>query len=342
MKTTTLQVSRQSVEFLKHLWRHGLKPGSPAAFAFAVACVVTAALVRHLLGLIDPAIVVFAPYFPAVLAATLIGGPSSGLVALVLGGLSVWWSFLPPSHALFPITQDETISLLVYCATGIIIVIAAESHRRLSKYYYERENFNQLIVGELQHRLRNKLATVQAVLGRDLRNNNDLWNEITGRLAAIGRADELILKSERKSVEISEIVNNELWPYGNPSQFRVTGGSLVIPPMLALSLTLVLHELSTNAAKYGALSNPSGRVDVNWTADDDQVQVMWTESGGPSVRNPNHKGFGSVLFARALLPFHGKVEPAFAPDGLKCMIAFVLPRDHRAGYGFKQKSLTSA
>jgi len=342
MKIATHQIPRQSVEFFKRLWRHDLKPGSPLAFAFAVVCVVAAALTRHLLGLIDPAIIVFAPYFPAVLAATLIGGLSSGLVALVLGGLSAWWSFLPPSHAFFPIARDEAISLLVYCATGTIIVIAAESHRRLSSYYYERENFNQLIIGELQHRLRNKLATVQAVLGRDLRNNNDLWNEIAGRLAAIGRTDELILKSENTNVEIVEIINNELRPYGNTSQIRVTGGSLVLPPMLALSLTLIVHELSTNAAKYGALSSPLARVDVNWTVDDDQVQVMWTESGGPSVHSPNHKGFGSELFARALVPFHGKVEPEFAPGGLKCKIVFVFPRDRRAGLGFKRRSLTSA
>ena len=334
MKIATLHIPHKSVDFAKRIWRHGLKPSSLPAFAFAVACVVAAALTRHLLGLVDPAIIVFAPYFPAVLAATLIGGSLSGLVALVLGGLSAWWSFLPPTHAFFPIAHDEPISLLVYFATGAIIIIAAESHRRLLRHYYERQNFNQLIISELQHRLRNKLVTVQAILGRDLRNNTDVWNEIEGRLAAIGRTDELVLKSESKGVEISEIINNELGPYGIPSQIRLSGGSLVLPPMLALSLTLIVHELSTNAAKYGALSSPLARIDINWTTDDTQVQVIWTESGGPPVHNPDHKGFGSELIQHALVPFHGKVEPEFTPDGIKCKIVFDLPRDCRPGYRF--------
>jgi two-component sensor histidine kinase len=341
MKIATLRTRRKGADFVKRIWRHGFNPGSPSAFLFAVACVVAAALTRHLLGFIDPAITVFAPYFAAVLAATLIGGLPSGLVALVLGGLSAWWSFLPPTHTLFPIAPDEAGSLLIYCATGAIIIITAESHRRLLRRYYERENFNQLIISELQHRLRNKLTMVQAILGRDLRNNKDLWNEITGRLAAIGRTDELIFKSGGKGVEITEIVNNELRPYGIPSQIRLTGESLVLPPTLALSLTLILHELSTNAAKYGALSRALSRIDVNWTVEDAQVKLMWTESGGPAVHSPNHKGFGSELFQRALVPFHGKVEQEFASDGLKCKIVFALPRDRRATYGFRRRRLTS-
>jgi two-component sensor histidine kinase len=341
MKIISLRKPRKSADIIKHIWLHGLKPGSLPALALAVALVVAAALTRHLLGLIDPETTVFALYFPAVLIATLIGGPSSGLVALVLGGLSAWWSFLPPNRAFFPITPDETINLLVYCAIAAIIIFAAEGHRRLLGKYYERENFNQLIIGELQHRLRNKLATVQAILGRGFRSNNDFSNQIAGRLAAIGRADELILKSANKGVEIAEIFTNELQPYGNPSQIRLTGGSLVLPPPLALPLTLIVHELSTNAAKYGALTNPSARIDVDWTVDGAQVQVSWTESGGPAVHAPNHKGFGSELFARALVPFHGKVVSEFAPDGLKCKVVFFLPGSDRTAFGVKRKMIAS-
>ena len=248
---------------------------------------------------------------------------------------------MPPNLAFFPITPDKTINLLVYCAISAIIIFAAEDHRRLLGQHYERENFNQLIIGELQHRLRNKLATVQAILGRDFRSDNDISNQIAGRLAAIGRADELILKSANRGVEIAEIVTNELQPYGNPSQIRPTGGSLVIPPVLALPLTLIVHELSTNAAKYGALTNPSARIDVNWTVDGTRVQVLWTESGGPAVHTPNHEGFGSELFARALVSFHGKVVSEFAPDGLKCKVIFFLPGSDRTAFGVKRKMIAS-
>lgn len=309
-----------------HVWRHGLTPGSLPALAFAVACVVAAALTRHLLGLIDPAVVVFAPYFPAALVATLIGGLSSGLITLLLGGVSAWWSFIPPSHAFFPLTPDQAINLVIYCASGALIIVAAESHRRQRRRHYERENFDRMIIGELQHRLRNKVATVQAVLRQQLRNDGDLWRAVAGRLAAIARTDDLMLKSRDRGVEIIDIVRSELEPYGAPARVRLAGDTVVVPPTLALSLMLIVHELSTNAAKYGALSSPQAHVDINWTYDGSRVQLFWVESGGPPVHKPNRKGFGFELFRQALMPFHGTVEPEFSPDGFMCRIAFALPR----------------
>ena len=342
LKIAALWISRTAAEFSRRIWRHGLKPGSPSALVFAITCVVAAALTRHLLGLIDPAVGVFAPYFPAVLAATLIAGLSSGLVALVLGALSAWWSFLPPSHALLPIAPNEVVSLLIFCAAGAIIVIAAESHRRLLRHYYQKEQFNRLLVQELQHRLRNKLAVVQAMLRCDLHDDNDLWGVITGRIEAIARTDDLLQKSDDNGAELGEIVSNELGPYGLRSRVTLTGEPLALPPMLALSMTLIVHELSTNAAKCGALSNSSGRIEVHWKEDHGQVQVNWNESGGPAVQHPTHEGFGSELLRRALLPFHGSVEREFAPDGLRCRIAFVLPNDRRLPFGFRRRTLTSA
>lgn len=341
-KLAALRISQALSDFATRIWRHGLRPGSASALVFATACVVAAALTRHLLGLIDPAVVVFAPYFPAVLAATLVGGLSSGLFALALSALSAWWSFLPPTHALLPIAPNEAASLLIYCAAAGIVIVAAESHRRLLRHYYEKENFNRLLIRELQHRLRNKLATVQAMLRCGLRDDIDLWSVVAARLEAIARTDELLLRSSDKSVDFAEIVDNELKPYGMGSRVRLAGGPLVLPPMLALSLTLVVHELATNAVKYGALSTPFARIDVDWKVHDSEVQVKWNESGGPAVHRPTHKGFGSELLQRALLPFHGSVEPEFAPDGMRCRIAFVLPHDRRPPHEYERKTLTSA
>ena len=326
-KLAILRISRAAADLAKRIWQHGLRPGSPSALVFAIGCVVAAALTRHLLGLIDPAVGVFAPYFPAVLAATLIAGLSSGLIALALGALSAWWSFLPPSHALFPLAPNEAVSLLIFCAAALIIVAAAESHRRLLRHYYQREQFNRLLVRELQHRLRNKLATVQAMLKCDLRGDADLWSAVAGRLQAVARTDELLQQSNDKGAEIAEIVNNELTPYGGRARFTLTGTPVALPPMLALSLTLIVHELSTNAGKYGALSNPSGRIQVACSVDRDHVQLVWHESGGPAVRHQTREGFGSELLRRALLPFHGSVTREFAPEGLRCKIAFVVPSD---------------
>lgn len=318
-----------SEELAVRMWRHGLTPGSVPALAFAVACVVAAALTRHLLGLIDPAIIVFAPYFPAALVATLIAGLSSGVITLLLGAVSAWWSFIPPSHAFFPLTQDHAISLVIYCAAGALIIIAAESHRRLLRRHYEREHFDQLIIGELQHRLRNKSATVQAVLRQQLHNDDELWRAVAGRLAAIARTDELMLRSGGKGIAIADIVRSELEPYGLAARIRLAGDAVIVPSTVALSLMLVVHELSTNAAKYGALSTPQARVDVDWRCENGRVQILWRESGGPPVRKPSHKGFGLELFRQALMPFHGTVEPDFAPDGFTCRVSFALLRERR-------------
>jgi two-component sensor histidine kinase len=337
-----LKISRAAAESSKRIWQHGLRPGSPSALVFAIGCVVAAALTRHLLGLIDPATGVFAPYFPAVLAATLIAGFSSGLVALVLSTLSAWWSFLPPSHALLPLATNEAVSLLIFCVAAAIVVVAAEGHRRLLRSYYQKEQFNRLLVRELQHRPRNNLAVVQAVLRCDLRDDADLWRHIAGRLGAIARADELLQRSNDKGAEMAEIVNNELGPYAARSRIMLAGDPLVLPPMLALSLTLIMHELSTNAVKYGALSNSSGRIGVAWKVDRGQVQLIWNECGGPAARRPTHYGFGSELLQRLLVPFHGSVEREFASDGMRCVIAFGLPRNRHLPFGVRRKTFSSA
>ena len=326
MKIFILRFLHTSNTAFVQVWKYGLKPGSPPALAFAVICVAIAALIRHLLGLIDPAIIVFVPYFPAMLIATLIGGLPSGLITLVLATLSAWWSFIPPTHAFLPITQGQVTSLLIEFATGLIIILAAESHRRLLRRHYEKEHFDDLIISELRHRLRNKQATIQAVLRRELRDDESLRRKIEGRLAAIARVDELSLKT-RGGVDISGIVKGELEPYGMSPRVKMSGDSVVLPTTLALSLTLVIHELATNAAKHGALSTPHASIDVAWRLDDDHVRMTWTESGKPHASNCGGNGFGFELFQRALAPFHGIVEPTFSPDGFRCRIAFSLPRD---------------
>jgi two-component sensor histidine kinase len=102
----------------------------------------------------------------------------------------------------------------------------------------------------------------------------------------------------------------------------------LLPAKLAASVALIVHELTTNAAKYGALSLPDGCIDVHWEADGDRVEVSWIESGGPPVIAPTRQGFGSRLFEKALSAFHGRVERFFEPAGLKCIFTFSLPQDY--------------
>jgi two-component sensor histidine kinase len=314
------------------VWRHGLRPGSFAAFSFALACVVLATLVRHAIGygLSDQSTVIFGTFFPAILIATLVGGALAGAFALVAGGVYAWWAFMPPQFAFVFLTTDQVSSLAVYFLSGSLVLAAAESYRRLARLFYESEHRNKLVIDELNHRVKNKLATVQAILGYELRDNKDVWDTVSRRLAAISKTDDLILKSEGRGAGIGEILRVELLPYGDAvlSRIECGGPPIVVPPKLAISLALILHELATNAAKYGSLSVPDGCVKVLWKADHERVEMSWIESGGPSVSVPNRQGFGSRLFRVALDPYHGRVERLFEAGGLKCNIAFTLPQNY--------------
>jgi two-component sensor histidine kinase len=311
------------------VWRHGVRPGSSAAFLFALACVVLATLLRFALGLIDPAVTAFGTYYPAILIATLVGGAAAGAFALVVGGTIAWWAFMPPQYVFTFVSLDQPISLLIYVCSGAIILAAAESYRRLLRRFYENEHHSKLVIDELNHRVKNKIATIQAILSYELRKDKDVWNTISGRLAAISKTDDLIVNSEGRGAKIGDILTIELAPYGNAvSRAKCTGPPILLPAKLAASVALILHELTTNAAKYGALSLPDGSIEIHWEADGDRVEVWWIESGGPTVIAPTRKGFGTKLFERALSPFHGRVERLFEPGGLKCIITFSLPPDH--------------
>jgi two-component sensor histidine kinase len=313
------------------IWRHGLRPGSFIAFFFAFSCVVVAALARHVIGygLFDQSTVVFATFFPAILIATLVAGAMAGAFALVAGGMYAWWAFMSPQYTLVFLTTDQAFSLAVYLLSGSLVLAAAESYRRLGHLYYEGEHSNKLVIDELNHRVKNKLATIQAILGYELRDNKDVWNVISGRLTAIAKADDLILKSEGRGAVLADILRVEFLPYGDAvlSRTECEGPATLLPSKLAVSLALILHELATNAAKYGSLSVPEGRVKVHWTVDRDRVEISWIESGGPTVSAPSREGFGSRLLRVALEPYHGHVERLFEAGGLKCNIAFTVQRN---------------
>jgi two-component sensor histidine kinase len=105
----------------------------------------------------------------------------------------------------------------------------------------------------------------------------------------------------------------------------MAGPDCLLSPKLALTLALLVHELATNAAKYGSFSNSAGRVSVDWSLSDARLNLEWRETGGPPVVPPNHRGFGTRLFLRALDQFQGKVEATFAPAGLVCKLDVPLP-----------------
>ena len=180
---------------------------------------------------------------------------------------------------------------------------------------------------ELSHRLKNTLAMVQAIASQTLRNAPDFETAkeaLAARLIALGKAHDILLTGARESAGIAAVIAGALAIHddGQAGRIALDGPAIEVGPKAALSLALMMHELATNAVKYGALSVPGGRVAVRWTLDADaMVRMLWTESGGPKVAAPTRKGFGSRLIERGLAgAVGGAVALAYEPGGVVCRV----------------------
>ena len=303
-------------------WRQ-ISPGSPEAYLFATLCVVIASLLRWGLGLLSDQVLTFPTFYPAVLFAALIGGAGAGVFAAVLGGLIGWWAFMPPHYALFPMTFGQQIGLLMFFSASLLIVWGADHYRKIMKRLEDEEKFRKLAVDELAHRLKNKLATIQSIISFQLRDEPQIRDAILSRLTALSATDDLIMAAQGQGAELRSILSAELRPYGL-SRVSMVGPDVLLPPKLALMMALLVHELATNAAKYGALSSSVGNLSIQWSLADERLDLEWRERGGPAVTAPVHRGFGTRLFSRALQHFGGAVEATFATTGLICKLSFEL------------------
>lgn len=310
---------------LAALIQHRLRPTSGAAYSFALGCVAVATIARWTLGLlVSEEIVPFATYFPAVLVAALVGGVGSGVLALALGALIGWWAFMPPYFSFQTASLADGLSLALYVVTAGLIVWVAERYRGAFLQLTAEEGKRLLLVNELQHRIRNTLGVVQAIVSQSLRGDAEQAEKINRRIQAISATNDLLSQSEHQRAGLSSILLSELSPYG-AARFMLKGDDVSLAPVLARALALIFHELATNAAKYGAFSTPAGCVSVAWAAVAGRVTITWSEKDGPPVVPPLKRGFGTMFIKRVLSSVQGSVETEFRPDGIVCEISFVQP-----------------
>jgi len=175
-----------------------------------------------------------------------------------------------------------------------------------------------LLVGEMKHRVKNTLATVQAIASQSMRHipRSD-WGAFVGRLQALASAHDLLTNENWNRASLHDVVQQVVTPF-DLQRFDVDGPKCWLPASHSLTLVMALHELATNAAKYGALSNDSGRVRLSWrvsgSGTGSVVDMAWQESGGPAAAPPAHKGFGSMLLERTL----DKSATTYGPGGFAC------------------------
>ena len=192
----------------------------------------------------------------------------------------------------------------------------------------------QTLINELNHRVKNTLATVQAIASQTLRTAAtpaQAREALDERLVALSRAHNVLTRGSWRSAQLGEIVSEAMAAYRDPLDDRISahGPDVRLPPPIALALSMALHELATNAVKYGALSCAGGDVSISWTlgnrADQRVLAFVWAERGGPRVEPPRHEGFGSRLIRRTLAAeLSGEVTMDFAPAGLVCVLEAVL------------------
>jgi two-component sensor histidine kinase len=314
----------QAAGWWRAIWHMGLCPRSPAALIFALACVGAASMVRVALGFISPDSAAFAPYYSATLVAALVAGAEAGTLAAGAGGLAAYWLFVPPNWGIEALRLEHVVSLILYGTSCVVIIWAAQSYRSLLQRLRAEEATRQLLNLELVHRIKNILAGVQAIVGQALRNQDELLDTVSGRLAALGATNDLLVRSEWQSAPLQEILVQEFAPYGL-ARFQLRGNDVECLHAVAVPLALMIHELTTNAVKYGALSSPSGRVALTWSLVADRLCLDWVESGGPKPTAPTREGFGTRLMRSGVRQFAGSVERRFEPSGLQCRISLTMP-----------------
>lgn len=185
---------------------------------------------------------------------------------------------------------------------------------------------------ELGHRLKNQLAIVLSLMNQSFRGATDLAQVrsiLEGRISALARAHDAALSGDKLGATIEGVIGSAI-EWHNTERVSLKGPQIPIAERQALSLALIVHELLTNAIKYGALANDVGRVDVSWSLagreDDPRLTIVWKESGGPRVSEPSHNGSGARLIKAGLSGArNASIDLSFAPEGLQCVITTDLP-----------------
>jgi two-component sensor histidine kinase len=309
-------------------WQGTSEPSPLFSIGFAACCLALATAARWCLSLIRPD-VFFTPYFPAVVFATAFGGYRIGIATAVIGGtlgVTVNFSDAPADFARLALL----VIYLIVCGLTIWGVehyrsIGAQQ-RQVSKRLLQEEQYRKLVVEEFQHRLKNKLSTIHAVIHLVLQDQPQIWTGIDQRLRALSATDDLIARVDGTGCDIKDLLISELGPYGHV-RFTLNGNPLFLPAKLAVSLALIFHELATNAGKYGAFSSARGLLQVSWSVSDDRLNITWDETEGPPIETVGAAGFGTKLLKSALRPFDGKTEIAFLRTGLHCTMQCRIPRE---------------
>ena len=214
------------------------------------------------------------------------------------------------------------------------VIGASKIARDMSERRHADEH-RKTLIDELNHRVKNTLAVVQAIAAQTLGDGTtmkDARGAFGSRLIALATAHDILTRENWAGADLVDVVAETVKPHvGGIDRFRIEGTHVRLGPSAALAISMAIHELGTNAAKYGALSTPEGHVDITWEFGGDSIsrrlKLVWSESGGPAVLKPSAKGFGSKMIERALaLELNGEVRIDYVATGVVCTIDAPMPQ----------------
>lgn len=314
-------------------------PLRPVGFGAATLIVCLSVVLATLFRLsMDPILgghLFLAPLLVPSVVSALWAGPRAGATALAFSALVAAFASDraaggdQPGSSLWIVGAFVLVGLLLLALSAMVRAALTRMHEQRRKLEASERRL-ALVAGEMEHRVKNTLAVVSALTSQTARGCTDVpqfVRSFAGRLHALGQANDLLIARKIESVQFDELVETVLSAFapkasGDRGLIVLGGPAMRVSGHDVNGLSLVLHELATNAAKYGALSVNEGRVDLCWRCDPEgRCEVLWSEHDGPHVVPPSREGFGGRLFRQALPD--GEAHLEYAPDGVRCRLAFV-------------------
>jgi two-component sensor histidine kinase len=297
-----------------------IRPYSTEALAIGLVCL-GAATVLRLMGSWTNSDFLFATYFPAILAAGLLAGIPAAIGVTIASTIIVRLFFVPTYLHASSQNYGELVDFLMYLVSAALTIFFAHYCRVVLKRLHKRNLTNEILAKELQHRSKNVCAAIDVIVRKSLADEPERASKVFGRIKAMMHANELLTTSQPQLLTVKQLLLEAFAPYGE-DRLQAFGPEITLHPDAARHLILLVHELVTNAVKYGSLSRLSGRVLVDWREADDAIVLAWKEIGGPRAESPKRLGFGSHLVTGCIKALSGTMQQKFAPDGFFCSVTF--------------------
>ena len=328
----SMRTSRDGMEqfdFLDRLAQLSDRVAPYSATSVVIASLALAAgTVLRLIGL-GQSDLMFVAYLPSILATGLLAGIPAAVGVAVVSTLIIWSFFTPPHLHAASVPHGILMGFVMYLIAAVFTIYFAHCCRIVLRRLNERNRTNELLTSELQHRNRNIFTVIEAIVYKTLSADPENANKIYGRIRSIMYANDLLTGEKPQLLTLRGLLLQAFEPHG-ADRMVAKGSDVFIEPDTARNLILLINELVTNAAKYGALSNGAGRVLVNWQQREGSVTLHWKEFGGPNVTAMNKQGFGSQLIAACTKALSGGMQSEFSGNGFACSLTFPVTSLRRA------------